>query len=153
MRIASTVIELIAFAVLLCFCVFFIVFYDRMPEDIPSRIAGGALGIGSKTEFLLVFWVAFILYGILFVLKRFPRLMAYPVKTNAGNIEIQAVLGKLMLGILTLFAITMFFFILCDMFSFSVRLQTIINPMWIVGLAAAMPATLIIYIILARKFK
>ena len=79
--------------------------------------------------------------------------MAYPVKTNADNIEIQAVLGKMMLGILTLLAIMMFFFILCDMYSFAVRLQTIIDPKWIIGLAVGLPVTLVIYLVLARRFK
>ena len=153
MRVASTMIELVAFGILLCFCVFFIVFYDQLPDNIPARTGLKTLGMESKTEFLLVFWVALALYGILFILKRFPRLMAYPVQTNADNIEIQAVLAKLMLGILTLVAMAMFFLILCDMYSFSVRLQTIVNPNWIVGLAAAMPATLVLYILLARKFK
>ena len=153
-RVVSTVIEVISFGVFIMLSVLFINFYSIFPNKIPVR-AGiiQLLGIDGKQEFLVLFWIAFLIYGILFVLKRFPRLMAYPVKTHAYNIEVQVNLSKLMLSLLTLFSMSLFLCIFYDMYFFATYLRSVMPSALIIGLAAAMPVTLLIYIVVARRFK
>jgi len=153
-RVVSTVIEMIAFGVFIMFSVLFINFYSILPDKIPVRTGiEQLLGMGGKVEFVIIFWIAFLMYGILFVLKRFPKLMAYPVKTHAYNIETQVNLAKLMLSLLTLFSASLFLCILYDMYSFASYLKAAMPEAVIFGLAGAMPLTLIAYILIARKFK
>ena len=72
--------EVFSFFVLITVIVFFAISYTTLPERIPMAFSGSGEPVeGGKIYFLITFWLGFCSYGLLFMLKRFPRLRSYPV--------------------------------------------------------------------------
>lgn len=99
MRYAVGAIEIVAFLAMLAQTVLFARQYAALPP------AGEAERFfASQEAFLALFLLGMAVYGMLFVLKRFPRIMKYPVPITPKNVVMQASLSRLMLSANTLLA-------------------------------------------------
>ena len=97
--------EILSFLMLILTIVFFARSYEALPVRLPRGDAEALLG--ARISICLLFSVGFVVYGLLFALKRFPRLMSYPVRITPENMDYQARIGKLMLSILTFCCMSM----------------------------------------------
>lgn len=139
--------EILSFLVLISMIVFFALSYEALPAHLP-RGDGEAL-LGARISICLLFAVGFAVYGLLFALKRFPRLMSYPVRITPENMDYQARIGKLMLSILTFCCMSMIFTILYDIYHGAIRQAD--GHIWLLaGLLGASVADVAIYTAIAK---
>lgn len=146
-------IEILAFILLITMIVFFLISYSTLPERIPHGTApDGEVFYGGKERFLICFWLGVGAYGLLFLLKRFPRLMSYPVKITPENVDFQAKLGRLMLSITTLLFMAIFTLVIYDLYQSAAYMQAG-NIVLIAVLFGAVLLNGGIYWTIARKHK
>lgn len=118
-----------------------------------------ALSADSQTQYIggyaytVMFWLGFAVYGLFAVLKRFPRLINYPVTITAKNVAAQARLMRLMLSTSTLLSMC----IVADIF-IGLRLADLgiktIAPVIVAGVCfLGIIADLLIYFAAAKKRK
>lgn len=138
-RYATGFFEILAFFLFLIIVVLFAIGYERLSQAEPER-----------DHFIIVFWASAVMYGMLFLLKRFPRIMIYPVSIVSENIEFQALLGRLMLSIFTMAAMAVFLMIMLMLSAASFEFEM---PSLIVGIVAAislMVADMLCWIVIAK---
>ena len=146
--------EVFSFFVLITVIVFFVISYTTLPERIPMAFIGSGEPVeGGKIYFLITFWLGFCSYGLLFILKRFPRLMSYPVKITPENVDLQARLAKLMLSILTLFCMLIILVVLYDLYARATSSAARGSVIPVVVLFAGIFLDVGIYILIAKKNK
>jgi len=125
LRFWTGLIEAISFFTLVAMIVFFVIAYTTLPEKVALAFDGDTSAVeGGRIYFLVIFWLGMAAYSLLFILKRFPRLMSYPVRITPENVDIQARLARLMLSILTLFCMLIILLVLLDLY-----MRTINSPM------------------------
>jgi cytochrome c biogenesis factor len=143
--------EVIAFLLLLALIVFFARAYSELPNTVSfvSNVSN-LYFVENKTVFFVVVWLGFASYGALFILKRFPRMIPFPVKINAENIDIQINLARFTLSLLTVFTSALF---LCGMYYIYLKAIDRRAPFdltIVLVLFIMIVLSIIVYIILAR---
>ncbi len=140
-RFISGALEIIGFVTVVLLCVVFAISNDTAESATNSQ----------QSLLLTVFYMlGMLVYGVLFILKRFPRFMVYPVKLEPSNIGIIIPLSKLMLVILKVCFNILFIAIVYSIYagqSSDFGLPSIL----ILLMALAIPADIIIYLLIARR--
>ena len=142
-------IEILAFALLLLLIVMFARFYAELPDAAGEQ---GALRT-DHTYFAIVFWLGVITYSVLFVLKRFPRLISFPVRITPENVDFQARAAKTMLSITTLFSMCVFDIALFDLYRGALSRQAPMHTLPIAVCFVCILVNIIVYFIVARARK
>ena len=146
-RFWTVFFEILSFLMLILTIVFFARSYEALPVRLPRGDAEALLG--ARISICLLFSVGFVVYGLLFALKRFPRLMSYPVRITPENMDYQARIGKLMLSILTFCCMSMIFTILYDIYQGAV--QQAAGHIWLLsGLLGISVADVAVYTAIAK---
>lgn len=101
--------------------------------------------------YTVAFWLGFLVYGLFFVLKRFPRLISYPVTITAKNVTVQARLSRLMLSILTLMSMCVIATIFIGLRLADRGIKTRAPIIVIMLCFAGVIADIAIYLIFAKK--
>jgi len=143
-----SLLEILSFILLAANALLFALAHYNLPET--SYLFQG-VEFPDKLQFTLVFWIAFLVYGALFVLKRFPHLMVYPVKLTAANINFQTQWGRLMLAALTLPAMAALLIIMVDFYRSFTMPGVAVHLLAVILLLASMPILFLIYYIVAKK--
>ena len=141
--------EIISFFLLVVIIVFFALSYENLPA-LSQGPAGKGDARGAKVSICLLFVMGFVIYGLLFALKRFPRLMSYPVPITPQNLDYQARIGKLMLSILTFCSMGMILVILYDLYQSAVG-QADGHVGIVLGLLAVCVIDVAAYTVIAKK--
>lgn len=145
-------IEVVSFLLLIFQIALFSKIYDAVAENAPIAILRRSIEIGdAKTLFLILFLVGMVIYGLLFLLKRFPRLVQYPVKITPGNIDRQSKLYRLAMSILTFLAMSMVNLLMYNLYLNVSTGETRRNTFMIGVIVALMLVDMGVYILLARK--
>ena len=114
------------------------------------------IDISSRSTLTLIFVFGILIFGILFVLKRFPRFYPFPVKVNTKNMMFQAWLAQLFLTIISIIVLAIFTVMLYKEYTniLITDIQVIEIPDYIpIGLIASCLITIVIYIIIAIRHK
>ena len=147
-------IEVISFLLLLWQIALFSKIYNILPDNVPIEILHRSIMVpDAKTLFLVLFLVGMVIYGLLFLLKRFPRLVQYPVKITPGNIDRQSKLYRLAMSILTFLAMAMVDILMYNLYLNVSAGETRRNTFMIGVIIVLMVADLLVYLWLARKNK
>lgn len=150
-KIAISVMEALAVGLFIAVIVLYAQADMLLPDRIPQAAEQGEVVAWSdKTMFTVVFLLAFLVYGVLFVLKRFPRFMAFPVKLSAQNIHKQASIARLMLAVVTLLAMAAFALLLYSMYEVAVNPMTAVMRPAILVLLGSIVLAVAGYIVVAR---
>ena len=106
------------------------------------------------TPLLLIYLGGTCIYGISFLLKRFPRFMLYPVKVTPENMLFQATLAKLVLALLEFFSMVLFFCLQYGCYQkLTAQESAMIIRVFIFLLTGCIVLTLGIYLLIARRAK
>ena len=125
------------------------VLYTRCYHSANIRISG-------RTELTLIFIAGVLVFGILFLLQRFPRFFPFPVKIRPANMAYQAEIAKLFLTVMSVLVTGVF---ICALYG---RYRSLLYdpqeaaylPMYVpLGLCGLCIASTILYIISARKHR
>lgn len=88
--------------------------YAETAALLPRPQPGAKTGLeflsvyGLNYALTLLFLIGGAVLGIIGIISRFPKLYIYPVKIHAKNVEIQFVLGKLMLSVMQIIGAVFF---------------------------------------------
>lgn len=138
-------INMLSAMMIMALCVLYVRCYHSSNIRISGRYALTIIFVAGATVF-----------GLLFILKRFPRFFPFPVKITPKNMAFQAALSGLFLAAMSLFMTLVF---ICALYS---RYRELLySPEEAVFLPAYIPAAacalciicMAIYIIFARKHK
>ncbi len=140
-RYISGSLEIMGFFTVVLLSVVFAISHDRLDE------ATNAIQ-GYNIVSTMCYMLGIIIYGVLFILKRFPRFMVYPVKLDPANISVQIALSKLMLVILKVCFNVLFISVLLSLYSGQ---QSSAADILIALMAIAIPGDIIIYMVIARR--
>ncbi|MBQ9941899.1 MAG: hypothetical protein IJP03_02705 [Christensenellaceae bacterium] len=148
------IIEALSFFSFLCVAMFFATTHAAL----PGRIAQGFLGKmdfarDAGTYMLVAFWLGVLCYSLLFLLKRFPRLMSYPVRLTPENMDFQARWSRLMLSIITLLCMCIVLFVIIELYLCAVNAKTSSSFLPVALLFGGIVASVVIYLVIARKHK
>jgi len=149
----TTVLNSLGLVMLIGLFAVFGVAHTVLPERAPSVIVGNTVTEWSdNTLLMIVFWAGIVIYGVLYIMKRFPRLMLYPVKTTPENVVYQAELGKLFLAALSFFAMVLFVIL-----EFKIFISAYGKTVWGNGdvyiAVGCIAASVAVYLIMAIKHK
>lgn len=149
-RFWTAVCEIASFFLLVCLLVFFALSHQEVAFQISEGAQKEKSVLGVQTSLCLIFALGILVYGLLFLLKRFPRFMSYPVPITPENMDFQARLAKLMLSVLTLCSMGIFVTILYDTYKNAGREQEIGHIGIILGLLAGAILDVALYLAMAR---
>ena len=154
-KYAIGTIEIISFVIFLAIMTVFVQAYERLPRVFPDTVASSVFSkLGGKNVFIYVFILAASIYGLLFIIKRFPRLPSYPVRITPKNVEFEMKLARLTLSIITMLAMMAMLIIMVGLYivaSKQLIYFDIQTPIFIIiGLLVVVVS---VYFILAFKFK
>ncbi len=95
-------------------------------QDIPGAPnSDGLVGrYGMRVVLTGIFLLGALLTGLVFLIARFPRLQRFPVEINAGNVEIQYILLKIMLNAVQIVIINYFATMMLSVYRFSIELDS-----------------------------
>lgn len=151
LRVATGAMEVASFVLFLIMVVLFAKFYTALPDTIEfTDASGNMLSVEVKTIFLVAFWLGFATYGALFLLKRFPRMMPYPVKLNAANIEFQAKFARFALSVLTLLSSVFFIIVIYYIYRNIMAPEEDITTYAVIAVFVLIVACVVGYVLLAR---
>ncbi len=154
LRFWTGFIEVLSFILLVCTIIFFVQAYTALPERIAFAFGGDTSSVENGRFYLMfIFWLGMLCYGLLFVLKRFPRLMSYPVKITPDNVDIQARLAKLMMSVMTLFCMAIIVLILYDLYMNAVNVPVPGSMIFIGCLFGGILADVAVYFYIAKRKK
>lgn len=153
-RFATGLFEILSFVTLVVMIVLFALFYTELPVYVFRAFNGDVSSVEpTRGYFILTFVLGMAAYSLLFVLKRFPRLMSYPVVITPENVDIQSRLTRLMLSILTFFAMVIMVLVMIDIFLNAINSSFPSLMGYIVYPFGGIVVNLIAYIIIARRNK
>ncbi|MCB0632170.1 MAG: DUF1648 domain-containing protein [Saprospiraceae bacterium] len=106
-------LDRIALIALVCFLVYFLIYWPGLPERVPVHFdgAGNPNSYGNKTTLLLLPLISLILFFVLTAINKRPDLFNYPVKITEENAERQYTLARNMVSGLNAALIIAFFFL------------------------------------------
>lgn len=93
------------------------------------------------------------LMGVLIMLSRFPKLYRSPVVLNAGNIEIQYVLSKIMLSSLQIVCAVYFSILLMSVYRMRIQIESNQFLFFSVSALAICALIYLLYFIAAKRYK
>jgi len=152
-KIVTTLADALSTLLLLAIVVFCAKAYSVLGAQKAASVLLAQSARRIRLYLFAAFWMAMTCYGLLFLLKRFPRLMYYPVTITPKNMGTQARLAKLMLSVLTLFAMAIALLIHFDLYTSAVDRRLFDPAPLIICLFAGILLDLVIYLILAHKRK
>ena len=121
------------------------------PPHLYREGGGFVAEYGMRPILLLLFLAACALIALLFLLSRFPRLYRYPVKITAGNVEVQYLLAKIMLGVAQLVCAVYFSLLMLFVYRMQIRLESPLFACLTAAAGAAVGVDYLVYLAAARK--
>lgn len=154
LRNIRVVIEALSFLGVALLVVVFAVTARAAPGAEISGQIGGIIGkLGMRWVLFLLFIGGGLIAGALFLFSRYPRLHKYPVKINAGNVEIQYHILKLALCIAQLVTVAITCYLMLAVYHTSISLLSFKFGALIGGAVLCYIAIVVVYILVARRFK
>jgi hypothetical protein len=154
LRVSKTVLELLSLIAIAALFTLFALIFNNYPADKSYFIM--AFGRGFTIEKITLFVLFAVCAGtnaVLFVISRYPSLYRYPYKITADNIEIQYHLAKNMLSVIQILVSAFFAFLFIQMYYNGVRNTSVLNWDLLFVFLGLTAATIVVYFLLAHKFK
>lgn len=105
-----------------------VVVYAQTAGILPSPDIGEGQGIVSRygmgTVLTGLFLAAGAIIGVLMMISRFPKLYKYPVQINAGNVELQYIIAKVMLSAIQLVCAVYFCTLIVNVYQMRITLDS-----------------------------
>lgn len=104
------IMEAIGVSFLVVIWVWVIYFYPELPDKIPTHFnaSGEADDFGTKINLFILPVLATVLYFVLLLISRKPRLYNYPVSVEPGNLKLLYQLGSRTVRWIALFIVIIF---------------------------------------------
>lgn len=146
-------IEILVLTGLVAMAILVLSNWGRLPQLVPTHfgLSGEADAWGSKNSILILPLLSVIIYGLLTVFSRLPRLMNYPVVITEENAKREYILGKLFLNVLKLVMVWLFYFISSATIRVALGLQSQLGGLLMAFLIIILLVT-VIYFVLSFKF-
>jgi hypothetical protein len=153
LRYIRTVLEIISMLGVIALAVIFAL--TAGAPDIPDAPdSDGLVGLyGMRVVLTGIFLSGALPTGLVFLIARFPRLQRFPVEINAGNVEIQYILLKIMLSAEQIVLINYFAAMMISVYRSAIELDSpgFLQTTLVAGFACL--AIWIFYYIAARRNK